>query len=205
MRFSPTRPRRLYLLAVLTALVICDVSLAGPRGRGIGGWRYNTNYNYNPVRDLGTDIGAFSGPYRGGYAPYYPYYNPYYSGGFYLGDGYVPSYPATPPITDQRSYYPPQQPAAPAPTAPAPVTSATATIDLYVPANAEVWLNGQRTNQTGTVRRFVTPPLNPNAHSSYDLRVRYTGQDGKEVDETRHVAVEPGRQVVLNLQPAPKN
>lgn len=202
MRFSITNSHRSALLAVLTLLIASDAGLAAPRGRAIGRWR--SNYNYDPVRDLGVDTGAFSGPYQGGgYGPLYRNYN-YWPNYYYGGYGY-PVYPdpsspgySTPsaPVTEQRSYYPPQQPVAPAPT--------TATIDLYVPASAEVWLNGQKTNQSGTLRRFVTPPLNANAHSTYELRVRYTGQDGKVVDETREVAVEAGQQVVLNLQPAPK-
>lgn len=198
---------RYFILAALGLVLATEVSQAAPRGVR-GGFRYGAN-TYNPVRDLGSDIGAFSGPYRGGYGgrPYYYGYGNYpygYYGGFsypvYDSTFYGPSYVPAAPVAEQRSFYPPQeqQPAAAAPAA------TTATIDLYVPADAEVWLNGQKTNKTGALRRFVTPPLNASVHSTYEVRVRYTGQDGKEVDETREIEVEPGRQVLLNMQPAPK-
>src|SRR5262245_46965126 len=52
------------------------------------------------------------------------------------------------PPTSYRSFYAPN------------ATSLPATIELLVPADAQVWFNGAATTQTGTVRRFVTPPLN---------------------------------------------
>lgn len=185
--------QRYFLLALVTVLAVGDISLAGPFGRG--GRR-----SYNAVNNLGVDYGSFAGPYRGGYGRGYRNYG--YGPGYYYGDysypvyNSVPSYAPPPPVNEQRSYYPPAQPATPAPT--------TATIELYVPASAEVWFQGKKTSQTGTLRHFVTPPLSPGTDYSYELRARWTDSSGQVQDQTQEVTVQAGRQVILNLQEAPK-
>jgi len=83
------------------------------------------------------------------------------------------------PPTTYRSYYPPN------------ASSLPATIELVVPADAQVWFNGQATAQTGTVRRFVTPPLNPDNDYSYELKVRWS-KDGQPTEETRTITVVAG-------------
>jgi uncharacterized protein (TIGR03000 family) len=177
--------RRCCLLALAATLALADLSLAGPFGRG------------GRVSNVGVDYGFFRGPYRGGY------------GGRGNGNGYAPSYydgfdygpqyyyPPPPPQTgeEQRSYYPPQ-PATPQP--------ATATIELYVPANAEVWFQGRKTTQTGTLRRFITTPLPPGVDYSYEMQVRWTDANGQVQEQTRQVVAQAGRQVIVNLQEAPK-
>ena len=90
------------------------------------------------------------------------------------------------PPTTYRSNYPPNE------------SSLPATIELVVPADAQVWFNGQATAQTGSVRRFVTPPLNANGDYSYDVNVRWT-RDGEPVEETRTIPVVAGSFRRLNL------
>jgi uncharacterized protein (TIGR03000 family) len=87
-----------------------------------------------------------------------------------------------------RSYYPPAR--------------LPATIELIVPADAQVWFNGQATTQTGTVRRFVTPELNADSDYTYELKVRWN-KDGQPTEKTRQISVVAGgvRQVNL-LQPS---
>jgi uncharacterized protein (TIGR03000 family) len=84
-----------------------------------------------------------------------------------------------------RSFYPPN-------------TALPATIELNVPGDAQVLFNGQQTTQTGTLRRFVTPPLNPESDYSYELKVRYN-QDGQQKEETRTIAVVAGGLRQLNI------
>jgi len=167
------------LLTLATLLTLSDVSVAGR-----GGGRIGVNYGY------------FRGAYRGGDGG--RGWNNGYWPGFYGGYdyGYVPSY--YPPPDDQRSYYPPPQAAVPPP------APATATIELYVPPSAEVWFQGKKTTQTGTLRRFVTPPFSPGTTFTYELRIRYTDASGEVQDQTRSVTVQPGQQLILNLQEAPK-
>jgi uncharacterized protein (TIGR03000 family) len=83
------------------------------------------------------------------------------------------------PPTTYRANYPPNY------------SSLPATIELVVPADAQVWFNGQATAQTGSVRRFVTPPLNANGDYSYEVKVRWT-RNREPVEETRNIPVVAG-------------
>ena len=66
-----------------------------------------------------------------------------------------------------------------------------ARIWLSVPADAQVWFDGEPTKQTGELRHFVSPPLAPGRSYTYDVRVRWT-KDGKPVEEERRVRVRAG-------------
>jgi uncharacterized protein (TIGR03000 family) len=77
---------------------------------------------------------------------------------------------------------------------------AAAKIELTVPVNAEVWVDGNLTGQTGNVRSFVTPPLQPGKTFSYDLRVRWTAAGGIVVDVTRPIQVRAGRQTMVGFK-----
>jgi uncharacterized protein (TIGR03000 family) len=90
------------------------------------------------------------------------------------------------PPTDYRSYYPPN------------ASSLPATIELVVPADAQLWFNGQATTQTGTVRRFVTPPLNADNDYSYEMKARWI-KDGQPMEETRTISVVAGGFRRINL------
>jgi len=66
-----------------------------------------------------------------------------------------------------------------------------ATIEVRVPAGAEVWFNGARTRQTGTVRVFESPPLEPGTPYAYSVKARWT-LGGKEMERTLQVPVSAG-------------
>jgi uncharacterized protein (TIGR03000 family) len=178
-----------FWLALVIALAIGDTCLAAGWGGGgggrAGGW-FGSQFN-----SLGVNYGYYGGPYRGGYGTG--------GGGLGLGYGgdtyYPPSSGQGAPANDQRAY-PPPQPATPQP--------ATATIELYVPENAEVWFQGRKTNLTGTLRRFITELLPPGVDYAYELRVRWTDANGQVQDQTRQVIAQAGRQLILNLQEATK-
>jgi uncharacterized protein (TIGR03000 family) len=68
----------------------------------------------------------------------------------------------------------------------------TAHLKFIVPENATIWVEGQKTNQTGTEREFVTPELTPGKRFFYSVRVRSRRDDGKVVDETRKIYVRAG-------------
>lgn len=72
-----------------------------------------------------------------------------------------------------------------------------ALITMQVPANAEVWFSGEKTQQTGTDRRFVTPALEQGHRYAYQIKVRWTDKDGKTVEREQKVPVRPGAR--LNL------
>jgi uncharacterized protein (TIGR03000 family) len=84
-------------------------------------------------------------------------------------------------------------------------TQATCEITIVVPADAEVFFDGQPTKQKGTARLYVTPPLVVGKKYSYEVLARR--QDGrKPVEQTRTVEVGGGLRVrvdFLAAGPAP--
>jgi uncharacterized protein (TIGR03000 family) len=123
-------------------------------------------------------------PYYYSY-PLTPDYN-YYPNTYYPFGADVYTYPAT----DRRSYYPATTAALPA------------IIDLAVPEGAQVWFNDRATAQTGTERRFMTPPLNPDNNYHYQVRVLWT-EDGKPVERTRYINVIAGQVRTVSFLNAP--
>jgi uncharacterized protein (TIGR03000 family) len=95
--------------------------------------------------------------------------------------------------------------AAPAPgdSTPPPPDNA-AHLQLVVPANAEVYFDGEKTTQAGPVREFVSPPLEAGRVYSYRVRVRYFDAGGKAIDDQRslHVRANDWFRIDFN-QPAP--
>jgi len=73
---------------------------------------------------------------------------------------------------------------------------------LRVAADAEVWFEGDKTKQTGTLRYFFSPPLPPGQKHTYDVRVRWN-QDGKPVERKQRIEVSAGGSVRLDLTQAP--
>ena len=139
-----------------------------------------------------------AGPYY--YPRIYSYYYPRY--GFYTG-GYQPySYgtyyspagsayesPSGTPGTYSYGAYEPDNPN-------------VVRMDVRVPADADVWVEGTRTAGTGELRHFVSPPLTPAVSYVYDIRARWT-ENGHVVDSTRPVRVRPGSRVTVDfLRPA---
>jgi uncharacterized protein (TIGR03000 family) len=75
-----------------------------------------------------------------------------------------------------------------------------ALIDMQVPANAEVWFSGDATQQRGQFRSFVTPALEPGRNYAYQIRARWTDQNGNVVDRTQRIAVRPGDRLNVRFQ-----
>jgi uncharacterized protein (TIGR03000 family) len=75
----------------------------------------------------------------------------------------------------------------------------TCRLDLTVPEHAEVVIDGVRTTERGTKRKFVSPPLTPGAPSSYKVSVRYTNAKGQAVDDTRLIPVSANERVHVDF------
>lgn len=151
------------------------------------------------------DCGCSSNP---GFYPNYGFGGTYISSGIY---GYtdappsvpvMPSYPATT-----------QQPEPPAPPSPPPVLvvvpAAAAQdnrvyIDINLPADAELYIQGIKMQQTGTVRRFTSPVLDPTRHFTYEIRAVWK-ENGREVSASRKLGVRAGDQQTITLQAAAAN
>jgi uncharacterized protein (TIGR03000 family) len=145
-----------------------------------------------PTQGSGTYIGGYPGASLSGYsAEPRLFTNPGYKG-------------YTTPIPPRyEDYYPHYEPRVRRPTyvSPEEMTSRplvrgarSAGIWVTVPANAEIWFDGQRTFQRGSLREFESPPLGPGKEYIYRLRARWT-EDGKTMDETRDVTVQSGKYV----------
>jgi len=157
----------------------------GYYGRGRGGWYGGWGWGLGGYPYWGYGYGGYPYGGYGSYADYSSDYFPYYSSGVYAPDY---NYGAIP--DNSYSNY---------------VTTApdnTAQITVQVPdANAKVWFEGQLTSQRGREREFMSPPLDPGRTYTYDIRAQWN-QDGRMVDQTQHVQVTAGHQVLVNFNAA---
>jgi uncharacterized protein (TIGR03000 family) len=84
-------------------------------------------------------------------------------------------------------------------------TPNSAHLQLLVPENAEVLVEGSKTATTGTIREFESPPLTPGKNMLYSITVRYTDAAGKPVEETHSVRVRANDQLRIDCtKPAEK-
>jgi uncharacterized protein (TIGR03000 family) len=168
-----------------------------------GGWHHGSFWWGYPFYG-GLGLGFYRPYYYGGASwPYYyggswPYYG--WNTGSYLYDypsANIYTYPsaematAEPPLTGYNSLYPPD-------TSSTEATPATAEVDVRVPANAEVFFNGQQMTQTGSLREFVTPSLDPNRNYSYVVQAHWN-QNGREVTRTQNVPIHAGDHVTVSF------
>src|SRR5207245_10829800 len=120
--------------------------------------------------------GTYGSPYYGGYyynQPSYNYGDPSYNY-FQPSYGYVDSARPTP-------YYYPETSAG----AGEDQDPNVAMLQVRVPENAEIWFAGSKTNQTGPVRHFVSPSLQPGRTFTYEIRARWTDASGRRLDRTK--------------------
>ena len=207
-----------------------SISHLGPSGSATRNWSGN-NWNrggYNNWGGYGYRNGYGGYGYRHGFYGGFPWYwgwgglYPYYGGGYYGGgypyyDSAYNSYPdysdfgydTTPDYTYSSPNYS-STPLGDANTAtpPAPPPQSTipdnaVLIGVRVPENAEIWIDGEKTSQTGAFREFVTPSLEPGQKFAYDIKARWT-ENGKEVNRDRKLNFYAGDRLMVNLMAPPK-
>lgn len=84
----------------------------------------------------------------------------------------------------------------PQPPPPAPVA---VRLQVRVPvADAEVWLEGNKTRQQGLVREFLSPPLSPGQTYQYHLKAAWSENEQRQ-ETARTIAVLPGEHVRVDL------
>jgi uncharacterized protein (TIGR03000 family) len=121
----------------------------------------------------------------------YYYYSP-------LDGSYQPP-PAYMPPADGSETPDVMPPADPAPPAEEPAAAAPATVEVQVlDPQAALWFNGRRMSETGRVRTFRTPPLEPGHDYSYDVTATYY-QGGRLVTSHRTVIVNAGGTTVVSF------
>jgi len=151
----------------------------GSLGSGYG-YPYSSGYGY--PSSYGYGYPSYGGSYT--YAPSYNYVQPSYSY-------------AQPSVIAPSSYE------APATTSPA-VTADDANpnaamLELRVPPNAEVWIGGVLTSQTGTVRHYTSPTIERDRTFTYQIRARWTDDNGEVVDRTKQVKVWAGARIGVDF------
>jgi uncharacterized protein (TIGR03000 family) len=147
-----------------------------------------------PLSWYGYNLDEYAGGYFGGgrYTRYYAYGR---SSGVSIADfpGPVPTAPY--PWFGPGKYMP-----TPRATAPLHIQHpAPCNIVVWVPEQAEVWVDQTLTNSTGPGRVFVSPPLDPVLRHTYEIRARWTGADGKEIDQTQVIGVYAGDRTVVRF------
>jgi uncharacterized protein (TIGR03000 family) len=127
--------------------------------------------------------------YPWGYSRYdYGIGAPYYSGSYYYGaaDTAIPS----PPSNDVVN-------------APAPALDPhTVNLEVRLPENATLWIQGQQSTETGAVRHFISPQLEPDKGYTYDLKARWTDSTGQTIERTKKVDVKAGAWIGVDFNRA---
>lgn len=135
---------------------------------------------YVPVPEVTWyGLPAGSGPYA------WPWASADVASSYYYGPGAV-AVSGTVPIGSTGGTIVGGEPAAA--NAPAP---AAATLEVRLPAKAELWIQDRKTGQTGDVRRFVSPVLEPGSSYVYRLRARWTA-NGQTVTREQPLMVRAG-------------
>ncbi|MBV9123906.1 MAG: TIGR03000 domain-containing protein [Planctomycetes bacterium] len=131
----------------------------------------------------------YSGDYAGYYGPDYGYYNtaPALDYSTYAPPATAPDYPPQP---DYNVNPPPSQ------------NDNAVHIRIVVPADAQVWFDGDKTNQTGTLREFQSPPLTPDHDYTYHVRARWM-QNGQEVNRDETLVVHANDHIIVDLRRPP--
>jgi uncharacterized protein (TIGR03000 family) len=75
-----------------------------------------------------------------------------------------------------------------------------ARIRVRLPANAQVFINGEKTTSTGTIREYETPELNPERVYTYLVRATWV-EDGITVEKRLRVRALSGNRVTINFVP----
>ena len=181
----------------------------GNRGFYHGGYNrgFYRNGGYGPYYGWGLGYGL-GWPYAYSYGDNWPYtysYGDNWPYTYSYGDNWpydynLPYYDVTPPVvsnppitssdmtsTGDLGYYPPPPP-----------TDNTVNVRVIVPANAEVWFDDSATQQRGSVREFVSPPLTPGRQYTYEIRARWREGD-HDVTRTRNVNVQAGQTVTVDF------
>jgi uncharacterized protein (TIGR03000 family) len=92
--------------------------------------------------------------------------------------------------TGYRVYY-----RVPTPDAPA----GTVLLNVRVPGEAQIWIDGDKTQQTGSFRRFLSPQLDQGKSYVYTIKGEWQQPNGQKISRTRKVTVRAGEAVDIDL------
>jgi uncharacterized protein (TIGR03000 family) len=79
-------------------------------------------------------------------------------------------------------------------------TQVPARLRITIPTEkAEIWIEGEKSEQAKRVQDYVSPPLTPGKQYFYEVRARWTDPAGKEVERKRSFPIVPGQPVLLDF------
>lgn len=107
----------------------------------------------------------------------------------------TPAAPPTSPATPGTPNTPPT--AAPA----VPQKPAPAILIIEVPPQATLWIEDQRMSQTGPVRSFQSPPLQPGKTYLYKIRLSWPGPNGQPITTEHEITVQAGQTQRIDFRP----
>jgi uncharacterized protein (TIGR03000 family) len=168
----------------------------GHHGGGFGGGHHHGGFGGGGFGGFGGfgffpfyGLYGYPGYYGGGYGYYgggYPYYYGY--PGSY-GYGYSP-YGSVIPYYGGRGYY----------NAPQVVSNdRPVQIIVRVPENAVVYFNGIKTNETGPVREFVSPAIEPGYDYEYQIQATWKNSNGQDVTRSVTRTVHAGESINVDF------
>jgi uncharacterized protein (TIGR03000 family) len=158
---------------------------------------YYSSWNY-PYYGYGDSYDLGDYPYYGySERPYYTY-GTFTSQPYYFGSGIKPDSTSSAGSSNATSVAPPVRDDSAAVPAAGPAHDDTAHVEVFVRPDAQVWFENRPTTQTGSVRNYVSPPLDPKRSYTYDIRARWN-ENGHEVEQTRIVDVHAGGQVAVDF------
>jgi uncharacterized protein (TIGR03000 family) len=79
------------------------------------------------------------------------------------------------------------------------VATRRATLIVYLPADAQLEVEGKKIQKTGEVRRFVSPPLEVDESYRYTLRATWK-KDGQQLEAEREISFRAGQTVEVDLR-----
>jgi uncharacterized protein (TIGR03000 family) len=176
--------------ALLGLPAVSSAQRGGGHSGGHGGYSHggysHGGYSHGGYGHHGYGYGGYGyGLYLG--VPGYGYGYPYYRSSYYYDPDYNYAQPSYAPNALQFSSPDENQ------------NPSAAMLELRVPEKAEVWFEGDKTSQSGAVRHFVSPSLEPGRIFTYDIRARWTDANGKPVDRTKQVKVQAGGRVGVDF------
>lgn len=77
--------------------------------------------------------------------------------------------------------------------------NASAWVDVRVPTGAAVFFEGEKTQQMGPFRSFVSPPLETGHDYTYQVEAKWFDQNGKVVDQKKTIHVRPGQRTMVDF------
>jgi len=170
------------------------VSSYGSSGGGSSGGSYYSS-GYHGSSGGGSSGGGSSGGSSGGYG---------------VSRGYIPSYEysatesgySAPLYPSDESYIGGQTFSSSRAWSSKPAVAANEVqLTVDVPMNAKLFVNGNPTKATGTLRQFVSKDLNPSEAYRFEVQAVYE-VDGKEVNQTKTVIAKAGSAESLVFDPS---